>query len=121
MHGSDVELHPTDTEAVVTAERAIIRLRAQIAAEKSTPRDGDAAPQEFAHECYVTLVQMASIVNRTKRTLERLVKKQDFPLPDVDGGGGKPNEWRWAVVRPVLESEYGRKLPEVFPGDRFAR
>jgi hypothetical protein len=72
-------------------------------------------------ECYVTLSQMAAIVNRSKRTVERLAAKDSFPLPEVEGGGGKPNEWRWSVVRNALEMEYGRTLPEVFPADRFVQ
>jgi hypothetical protein len=71
--------------------------------------------------CHVTLLQMAGIVNREKRTLERLRKEQRLPSPAVRGGGGKPNEWRWPDVRPILEAEYGRPLPEVFPADRFVR
>jgi hypothetical protein len=77
--------------------------------------------QGTAPDCHVTLLQMAGIVNRSKRTLERFTTKQGFPLPDVQGTGGKPSEWRWSVVRPLLESEYGRNLPEIFPGDRFAK
>ncbi len=78
-----------------------------------------ASNSEAAPTCYVTLLQMAGIVSRSKRTLERLSTKPAFPPPAVDGGGGKPNEWRWADVRPILESEYTRTLPEVFPADRF--
>jgi hypothetical protein len=74
-----------------------------------------------APACYVTLLQMAGIVNRSKRTLERFASKPSFPLPVVEGSRGKPSEWRWSDVRPILESEYGRSLPEVFPADRFVR
>lgn len=72
-------------------------------------------------ECYVTLIQMASIVNRAKRTLERLARKPSFPPPEVQGMGGKPSEWKWSIVRPILEAEYDRHLPERFPADRFIR
>ena len=71
--------------------------------------------------CYVTLLMMASIVNRKKRTLERLKETGKLPDPDVKGKKGTPNEWDWSVVRPVLENEYNRKLPEVFPADPFIR
>jgi hypothetical protein len=64
---------------------------------------------------------MAGIVSRSKRTIERLAAKTSFPLPDVAGGGGKPNEWKWSMVKPILESEYGRKLPEVFPTDTISQ
>jgi hypothetical protein len=65
---------------------------------------------------HVTLQQVAPIVNRSKRTLERLQKADEtFPIPDVEGGGGKSNEWSWAKLRPYLEEKYGRKLPDRFP------
>jgi hypothetical protein len=62
---------------------------------------------------YVTLDQAAALVNRNKRTLER--KKKKMPAPAVKGGGGKPTEWIWSELRPWLEKEFGRRLPEVPP------
>ena len=68
----------------------------------------------------VTLVQAAGIVSKSKRTLERWVKEDgDFPLPDTEGGAGKPNEWEWSRLRPYLEKKIGRQLPERFPADPF--
>jgi two-component system nitrogen regulation response regulator GlnG len=69
---------------------------------------------------YVTLDQMAAIVNRTKKTLEnrKRCKRNPLPPPDVEGGGGKPDEWKWTTVRSWLEQEFGRQLPEHFPSDR---
>lgn len=72
-------------------------------------------------ECHVTMLQMAAIVNRNKRTIERLAAQDDFPLPAVEGGGGKPHEWKWTDVRPILVSRFGRDLPEIFPADQFVR
>jgi hypothetical protein len=68
-------------------------------------------------EQYVTLDQMAAIVNRSKRTLERLKTRRYNPLPDpaVGGGGGKPDEWIWSQVRLWLSKEYARALPEKYP------
>jgi hypothetical protein len=63
----------------------------------------------------VTLDQMASAVSRSKKTLERLKKDGTLPLPDVEGGGGKRDEWHWVKVKPILEERFGRKLPEKFP------
>src|SRR5262249_23319983 len=70
---------------------------------------------------HVTLDGMAAIVNRSKRTLEKRIarKRNPLPQPDIEGGGGKPHEWLWPSVRPWLEQEFGRKLPERFPGGRF--
>jgi len=66
---------------------------------------------------YVTLDQVAAIVNRSKRTLEKLIgrKKNPFPDSDVPGGGGKANEWNWAKLRAWLEAEYRKQLPPTFP------
>jgi hypothetical protein len=66
---------------------------------------------------YVTLDQVAALVNRSKKTLERLLadEKSKMPKPDVEGGGGKPHEWLWSKLRPWLEEKFNRKLPEHFP------
>jgi hypothetical protein len=66
---------------------------------------------------YVTLDQMAASVNRDKKTLERRKarKGNPLPLPAVEGGGGKPDEWIWSEVRPWLEKEFARSLPERYP------
>ncbi len=67
---------------------------------------------------HVTLSQAAAVVSRGKRTLERWAREDpEFPLPDVDGGGGKPNEWKWTRLRPYLEAKTERNLPEWFPSD----
>jgi hypothetical protein len=62
---------------------------------------------------YVTLDQAAARVNRSKRTLEKRLKK--MPDPDVVGTGGKPHEWLWSRLRPWLEKEFGKIIPERFP------
>jgi hypothetical protein len=66
---------------------------------------------------YVTLDQIAAIVNRNKKTLERQLNKANstMPKPDVEGGGGKPNEWKWDAIRPWLEMEFGKSLPSTYP------
>jgi hypothetical protein len=66
---------------------------------------------------YVTLDKAAAIVSRSKRTLEKLVNRKENPLPDpaIRGTGGKPSEWIWSELRPWLEQEYGKHLPQRFP------
>jgi len=79
---------------------------------------GDVTPEENElPECLVTLQQAAAMVSRSKRTLERLKGKRDFPRPKVPGGGGKPNEYAWSEMRSFLEKEYKRRLPKHFPAD----
>jgi len=72
-------------------------------------------------DCYVTLLQIAAIVNRNKRTLRRLHDGGKLPAPAIQGAGGKPNEWRWNDVRPILENEFDKMLPLIFPADQFVR
>jgi len=76
---------------------------------------------EEANDQYlVTLAQAAAIVSRSKRTLERWVKDDPhFPLPDCEGGGGRPSEWEWRRLRDYLEKKTRRQLPERFPTDPF--
>lgn len=84
-------------------------------------------PAEFRDQSlpppqYVTLCQMAAIVHRSKRTLEKTRKDLSDPLPDpeIKGAGGKPSEWRWDAIRGWLAKKFGRlQLPERFPLDRF--
>jgi hypothetical protein len=69
---------------------------------------------------YVTLDQMAARVNRSKKALAKRLNAPNstMPKPDVEGGGGKPHEWIWANIRPWLETEFGKKLPEIWPRRR---
>jgi hypothetical protein len=64
-------------------------------------------------DCYVTLQQAAAMVNRSKRTLEKL--KAKMPMPRIPGGGGKADEWAWSELRPWLQEKFERPLPETFP------
>jgi hypothetical protein len=59
---------------------------------------------------YIDLDQSAALVGRSKRTLERRLRK--MPPPAIKGSGGKKSEWLWSVMRPWLEKEFGRKLPD---------
>lgn len=69
---------------------------------------------------YVTLDQAAGLVNRSKKTLERYLNhpkqgQERMPQPDVEGTGGKPHEWKWSALRPWLERNFERPLPERLP------
>jgi hypothetical protein len=43
-------------------------------------------------QCHVTPLPMAAIVNKSKRTLERLQYQGKLPAPAVNGGSGKADE-----------------------------
>jgi hypothetical protein len=85
--------------------------------ENTAPPAGD----DTLVECFVTLQQAAAMVNKSKSALEKRAQKSPLPLPEVEGGGGKAAEWKWPVLRPWLEKEFNRKLPDRFPGERFIR
>jgi len=79
---------------------------------------GTAGQKPAGADCHVTLLQVAPLVNRSKRTLERWqAKDSDFPPADVEGGGGNAAEWRWSVLRPYLAKKSCRELPADFPAN----
>jgi hypothetical protein len=101
-------LHVRD-ELVKFATAADAELAARTPAVPGPPRPPKGIPGEY----FVTLDQAAALVNRTKRTLEKL--KKQMPPPRVKGGGGKAAEWAWSELRPWLEEKFERPLPEVPP------
>jgi hypothetical protein len=68
-------------------------------------------------EQYVTLRQIAAMVNRKKKSLENYKTRKEDPLPapTIEGGGGRAAEWKWQDIRPWLERVFRRQLPERFP------
>lgn len=96
------------------------RLRDEaVRADRLTEPDNEADSMKGDHFT-VTLQQVAHLVNRQKRTLERWMQNDPkFPLPDVEpgSGSGRPNEWRWSRIRPYLERKTGKKLPDRHPAD----
>lgn len=77
----------------------------------------DSSKPEMPIEYYVTLDQSAALVSRSKSTL-RNYKGKGLPTPTIKGGGrGKPDEWLWpGEIKPWLEEEFGRNLPDIPPG-----
>jgi len=84
------------------------------------PVEIDVQPTGNRPPQYVTLDQMAALVNRSKKVLEKRLNlaNSTMPRPDVEGGGGKPHEWKWSEIRPWLEKEFGKILPENYPSLR---
>ena len=82
-----------------------------VAAPPANPMEAVVADQ------YVTLDQMAALVKKHKRTLENRKSRQKNPLPfaDVEGAGGTTAEWLYAKIRPWLEAEFKKFLPERLP------
>jgi hypothetical protein len=110
-----------------TTEKAVRNLAERLEtseAERATAcnRIQDMAePSDEGVAQLVTLDQIAAAVHRSKRTLEKYKTRERNPLPspDVEGGGGKPDEWKWLTVRRWLEDEFKHDLPERFPSGRF--
>jgi hypothetical protein len=69
-------------------------------------------------EHYVTLDQAAALVRRSKRTLERDLKKGAIPQPDIRGQAGRASKWAWSSLRPALSRLVEIELPSRFPGDQ---
>ena len=83
---------------------------------RSRPKSGEPAAKSEEESadmpCLVSLRDVAPLVGRSKRTLE----KYDKPPADIPGGDGKTAFWDWQTLRPWLEEEFDTKLPERFPG-----
>jgi hypothetical protein len=77
----------------------------------STPPAGEASAATAGQgPDYIDLDQAAALVNRSKRTLERRLSQ--MPPPAVQGTGGKKSEWLYCDLRPWLEKEFEKKLPD---------
>jgi hypothetical protein len=73
---------------------------------------------------YVTLLQAAAMVKKSKKTLELRKTKRTLPPPAVEGGGGRADLYDWAVMRTWLADEFNfplDRLPEVHPDTVAAR
>ena len=81
---------------------------------------GEGTPVGVEHDCYVTLDTMANYLRVAKKTMERRYADGKLCEPDIEGGGGKAHQWKYARIRPFLETEFARQLPERWPGDEFA-
>ena len=68
----------------------------------------------------VRLVEVAALVQRSKRSLEWYLRHPVHPLPDpeIRATGGKPHFYRWAEIKPWAERVFGRRLPEIPPSSR---
>jgi hypothetical protein len=103
-HGAQLESGKS-VSILIQDCRATLRVAKQSSLLKRQP------PTDF-----VTLDQLAGVVKRSKKTLERYKKQLGKPV--VRGGRGRAAQWSWALVRPRLEKIFEVRLPVVFPGHR---
>lgn len=92
--------------------RELVRLRHETRLPES-PYEQQVLPFAPPARQYVTLDQIAAIVRRQKRSLEKY--RGRMPRPASAGGHGRPTLWAWADVRPWLEETFGLPLPDCFP------
>jgi hypothetical protein len=89
--------------------------------EPPAPETKAQAPGGPSHEqdadWYIDLDSAAAVVNRSKRGLEHYKRRKEDPLPepDIPGGGGRKDEWKWSTIRPWLERTFRRDLSSVNP------
>src|SRR5262249_15619183 len=71
---------------------------------------------------YINLDQAAALVGKGKSALEKYKRKsgtQKLPIPCVKGRNGQSDEWEYTkVMKPWLETNFGRVLPERYPSLR---
>ena len=97
-------------DVFLTMETARDHLQKVVFPLRREQREADKKAKEVARDGYVTLEQMAILVNRKKKTLANYNSEGRMPAPDIAGGQGKPAEWRWDKIRPWLEKTFGRTL-----------
>jgi hypothetical protein len=102
----------SDRELLRQLAVALLRLTGDTPPEATPP-----TPPRPPGPQLVDLDQVAAVVGRTKKTLHRLRRRQCNPLPAParPGRRGQQHLWDWSAIRPWLEAEFGRELPEEFP------
>jgi hypothetical protein len=95
----------------------VVRLLRRIGLADPTPAAANHSGRQL-----VRLDQLAAIVNRSKRTLEKYVNRRPaaghdpMPAAVIEGGGGKPALWDYAECREWLMKTFQfHRLPERFP------
>ena len=94
--------------------------RERVALFPMPPADPSSEGTPVEHESYVTFDMLANYLRVTKKTMERRYAGGKLCEPDIEGGGGKAHQWKYARIRPFLEAEFARQLPERWPGEAFA-
>jgi hypothetical protein len=118
---TDDRKQPATAADIQKVQAALEKLHAEMAALRGQLRpqegnEGQVSPETTSAglpQDLVTLDQMAALVRRCKRSLERYRKQ--LPAPRFRGRRGQPHLWDWTEVRPWLEETFGLRLPEHFP------
>ncbi len=67
----------------------------------------------------VTLNQVAAVVHRSKRTLEKYRRHDDpekrLPDPHIRGGGGRPHEYSWQAMKGWIQRVFGYRASDLPP------
>jgi hypothetical protein len=95
-------------------KRRTHRKRRQAATRTAARRRGGNKTPEPPAELpeLVNLSQAAAFVNRTANGL-RHYRNHGMPKPFIRGTKGQPNQYLWSEMRPWLESQFNRPIPEV--------
>ena len=71
----------------------------------------------YGDDFLVTLRQCSAAVQRSKRTLEgrknHRCPERRLPAPEIQGVGGKASYFRWSAMKPWLEQQFNRKVPDL--------
>jgi hypothetical protein len=126
-HRAKVKIFLVDAErnlAIENANRDQVSGEPRVAqqGERRTPGNQPApSSEQLRVSNLVTRLMMASIVQKSKKSIDRLCNKKTLPQPSVKGKKGQADEWEWRVVKPVLEKYFNKSLPDQFPSASFVR
>lgn len=102
----------------LTREQVYVAKLADIVAMLRGEQEQTKGTRESGYEYYVGFRQMGGIVSASARTVRRrLFDTKKLPAPTDKGGNGNAHRWPWSIAKPILEAEFNRKLPDVFPAD----
>ena len=85
--------------------------------QRRTPSLPDTDEEGLDRSYPVDLTQMTAISGLSKKTLQRRLKAQKLPAPDIPGRPGVPHRWYWSRIRGPLSELSKRILPLRFPAD----
>jgi len=100
-------------QAALAVRRACARIDASRNSMLAAPDPAQTVPPPDDRQQFVTLLQAAAWVQKSKQALKKL--KAKMPPPTIHGGAGKADQWAWREIRPWLQKQFDRRLPECLP------